>query len=119
MSNVMFKLASLVTGLTESSLDPDAEAAQDLVDTAYNTFRSVMGTILPILIAVVLFLGLFFGISLGIKFAKAEDTDARDKAKGQLINLAIGVGVAAVILIICNVLIQTNVFEGLFSGLKA
>lgn len=115
MKNLMFRLATV---LTEGGLGGDSDAANEAVTKAYNAFKSVMGTVLPIVIAVVLLVGMFFGISLGIKFAKAEDTDARDKAKGQLINLAIGVGVAAVIMIICNVLIQQDVFQTLFSGLK-
>ena len=117
MKNLMFRLASLMSG-SEPGLGTDADAAGDAVKQAYGAFKNVMGTVLPIIISVVLLVGMFFGISLGIKFAKAEDTDARDKAKGQLINLCIGVGVAAVILIVCNVLIQNDVFAGLFSGLK-
>ena len=96
-------------------LDEGTEA----INHAYNTFKNVVGTILPIVIAVVLLLGMFFGISLGIKFAKAEDTEARDKAKGQLINLAIGIGVAAVIMIVAHVLVQQDVFANLFSDLKS
>lgn len=84
------------------------------LEAAYSRFKTIVGTILPIVIAVVLLLGMFFGISLGIKFAKAEDTDARDKAKSQLINLAIGVGVAAVIMIIAFVLVQSDVFRNFF-----
>jgi len=90
-------------------------AGADALETAYEQFKTVVGTILPIVIAVVLLLGMFFGISLGIKFAKAEDAEARDKAKGQLINLAIGIGVAAVIMIVAHVLVQNNVFRGLFN----
>lgn len=112
MKNLMFRLAtSLMSGSTNYD-DPNS-----VLNLAYEKFKSIMGTVMPILIGVVLLVGMFFGISLGIKFAKAEDSDARDKAKGQLINLCIGVGVAAVILIIVMVLIQNNVFEGAFSSL--
>lgn len=91
----------------------------DALTTAYDKFKSIVGTILPIVIAVVLLLGMFYGISLGIKFAKAEDTDARDKAKGQLINLAIGIGVAAVILIVAYELVHLDAFKGLFPALRS
>lgn len=114
MKNLMFRLA---TFMSEGGLGADSEAANNALSEAYGAFKNVMGTVLPIVISVILLVGMFFGISLGIKFAKAEDTDARDKAKGQLINLAIGVGVAAVILIIANVLVVNDVFSGLFSGL--
>ena len=114
MKNLMFRLA---TFMSEGGLDADSTVANDALNEAYGAFKNVMGTVLPIVISVILLVGMFFGISLGIKFAKAEDADARDKAKGQLINLAIGVGVAAVILIIANVLVVNDVFSGLFSGL--
>ncbi|MBQ8468344.1 MAG: hypothetical protein IJ542_01145 [Clostridia bacterium] len=87
------------------------------LDAGYQAFKSVIITVLPIVISVVLLIGMFFGISMGIKFAKAEDADARDKAKGQLINLAIGIGVTAVILLVAYTLISTGVFDGLFSNL--
>lgn len=108
MRNLMFRLATVLT---------DTNQGETALKESYEAFKSVVTTVLPILISVVLLVGMFFGISLGIKFAKAEDTEARDKVKGQLINLAIGVGVAAVIMIVCNVLVANNVFEGLFSNL--
>ena len=85
------------------------------LDPAYEAFVSVMETVLPIVLGVIMLLGMFFGIKLGISFAKAEDADARDKAKGQLINLCIGVGVAAVIMIIVLVLVENDVFSSLFA----
>ena len=112
MKNLMFRLAtSLMSGSTNYN-DPSS-----VLGAAYTKFKEIMGTVMPILIGVVLLVGMFFGISLGIKFAKAEDSDARDKAKGQLINLCIGVGVAAVILIIVMVLVNANVFAGAFDKL--
>ncbi len=113
MKNFLFKVATLIA---DSTVTTGGEGA---LNKAYNSFKNVVGIVLPIIIAVVLLIGMFFGISLGIKFAKAEDTDARDKAKGQLVNLAIGIGVTAVILVVCYTLVQANVFEGLFDGLKS
>ena len=102
-------------GLTElSMLASAASSGSEILNEAYGTFKTVVSTILPILIGVVLVLGMFFGISLGIKFAKAEDTEARDKAKGQLINLAIGIGVAAVILLVAHTLVVNDVFANSF-----
>lgn len=104
MTNLLLKVATFVA----------AGDGTGVLDTAYDKFYEVATTILPIVIAVILVVGAFFGISLGIKFAKAEDADARDKAKGQLINVAIGVGVAAVIMIVCFALVKTDVLAGLF-----
>ena len=106
MKNLLTKVANFVAANGEGALQE-----------GYKQFKSVIITVLPIVISVVLLLGMFFGISMGIKFAKAEDTDARDKAKGQLINLAIGIGVAAVILLIAYTLIATGVFDGLFQDI--
>lgn len=105
MKNLMFSVANHIADGTGA------------LNAGYEAFKNVIVTVLPIVISVLLLIGMFFGISLGIKFAKAEDGDARDKAKGQLINLAIGVGVAAIILLVCYTLISTGVFDGLFSDL--
>ena len=105
MTNLLLKVATFVAVAGEGD---------GILDTAYDRFYEVATTILPIVIAVILVVGAFFGISIGIKFAKAEDADARDKAKGQLINLAIGVGVTAVIMIVCFALVKTDVLAGLF-----
>ena len=110
MNNFLFGVAKFMTDVESDEVYSEATAA---LNKAYETFKQVVTTILPIAIAVVLILGMFFGISLGIKFAKAEDADAREKVKGQLINLAIGIGVAAVILIVVNVLVANNVFKNI------
>ena len=85
---------------------------------SFDAFVAVMKTVLPIVLGVIMLLGMFFGIKLGITFAKAEDADARDKAKGQLINLCIGVGVAAVIIVVVMVLVNTGVFNQIFTNLN-
>lgn len=108
MKNLLYKAINLL-----AADNPGADG----LNAAYETFKSVVLYVLPIVISVVLLIGMFFGISLGIKFAKAEDTDARDKAKTQLINLAIGIAVAAVIMLISYVLVTTGVFDNLFPAL--
>lgn len=113
MKNLAFRLATSLLDLSSSS------TANDILTETYSTFKEIMGTVLPIVIGVVLLVGMFFGIKLGITFAKAEDADARDKAKGQLVNLCIGIGVAAVIMIIVMILVNADVFRGLFASLKS
>ena len=58
--------------------------------------------------------GLVYSIILGVQFAKAEDTDQRDKAKQRLINVIIGVVVAAVIMSVIYAILP-SVVEGLFT----
>lgn len=113
MKSLMFRLANTLTGMSTSLMDSTSsgeETGETVLNTAYQQFKSVVGTILPVLLGVVLVIGMFYGISLGIKFAKAESTDDREKVKGQLVNLCIGIGVAAVILVVCLVLVNQDVF---------
>lgn len=107
------RFANLLQVLAEGS-----KTAAGAVNEAYNTFIDVVNIVMPVLISVVVAFGLVYGIVLGIKFAKAEDTDAREKAKDQLINMVIGVVVAAVILSICYVLLGSGWIKGLFPKVK-
>lgn len=86
----------------------------DVVDTAYKQFIGIFNTIMPILIAVVLAFGLIYSIVLGVQFAKAEDTDQRDKAKQRLINVIIGVVVAAVLMAVIYAVLPA-VLDGQFT----
>ena len=63
---------------------------------------------------VVALLGVIFGITLGVKFAKAEDTSARDEAKKQLTSFIIGIVIALVIGIVLLALVNGDVLSGLF-----
>lgn len=109
MKNLMFKMSMLLT-----TGDNAAQAGKDALEGAYKVFYQAMMYILPFVLAVILLLGIFFGIKLGIAFARSEDADAREKAKGQLINMLIGVGVAAVIVAVCIILVNSGVFRNLF-----
>ena len=116
MKNLMFRLATSLTSATGDGALGGVDSSGSIANEAYKAFKGVIGVVMPLLLAVVLLVGIFYGVSLGLKFAKAEDTDARDKAKGQLINLVIGVVVAAVIIAICWILAsKTDLFAGLFS----
>lgn len=108
MTNLLLKVATFMEGV--------GDIDEGLIGDAYASFKNVAEIVLPVVIAVILVIGAFFGISLGIKFAKAEDTDAREKAKGQLINLAIGIGVAAVIMVVCFALVKSDALATLFDG---
>ena len=104
------KFVNLISVLATST----SHKAEDIVIEAYDTFINIVNIIMPVLISVVVAFGLVYGIILGIKFAKAEETEARDKAKQQLINLVIGCVVAAVIMSICYVLLGSSWIRSLF-----
>lgn len=103
----MFKFLATVN-------DGAQDALNSGIQEAFKQFQGIFNIIMPILIAVVLMFGLVYGILLGVKFAKAEDTDQRDKAKGQLINLIIGVLVAAVLMVLIYALLPTIVNNSCF-----
>lgn len=90
------------------------DSSVDVAKTAYNQFIGIFNTVMPILIAVVLAFGLIYSIILGVQFAKAEDTDQRDKAKQRLINVVIGVVVAAVLMAVIYAVLPA-VLKGQFT----
>lgn len=96
-------------------LSVDVGGLGGVVNEAFDSFMGIFNIIMPILIAVVLMFGLVYGILLGVKFAKAEDTDQRDKAKGQLINLIIGVLVAAVLMVLIYALLPQVIGSSCFN----
>ena len=64
--------------------------------SAYTTFKGIVNVILPVIASFLLVLGIILGVKVGVAFAKAEDDEAKKKAKGQLINIVIGFLVAIV-----------------------
>ena len=55
--------------------------------SAYDTFKGIVNVILPVIASFLLVLGIVLGVKVGVAFAKAEDDEAKKKAKGQLINI--------------------------------
>lgn len=91
------------------------EGATDVLSKAWKAYINVVNIVMPVLISVVVSFGLVYGIILGVQFAKAEDTEGRDKAKQRLINLVIGVVVTAVILAIVYVVLGSNWVQKMFN----
>ncbi len=94
------------------------DAAGEIVDSAWQSYISVVNVVMPVLIAMVVSFGLVYGIIIGVQFAKAEETDDRNKAKERLVNLVIGVVVAAVIISVVYVILGSNWIHDLISGRK-
>lgn len=88
---------------------------EEVINTAYEGFLSVVNVVLPIIIGVVLVFGLIYSIILGVNYAKAEDTNARDEAKKRLIGAIVGVVVAAVLMAIIWIVLTQVDFSGLFN----
>ncbi|MBQ7466704.1 MAG: hypothetical protein IJS74_01370 [Clostridia bacterium] len=92
------------------------DAETDIINKTTSTITTVFWYVLGALAAILVFLGVFYGIKLGIRFVKAEDAEARDKAKQQLINAIIGISVAAVIIAVMMVLNGLNLFDKITEG---
>ena len=90
------------------------DGVDEIIDSATATITNIFWYVLGAVLTVIVFLGVFYGIKLGIRFAKAEDAESRDKAKQQLINLIIGIAVAAVIVGVMMVLNGMNLISKLF-----
>ena len=87
---------------------------EDIVTSAFERFIGIVNIVLPVLMSVMLVLGMFYGITLGIKYAKAEEDDEKKKAKGQLINVIVGVLIAIVFVAVIQIVLNGNYVEKLF-----
>ena len=73
-----------------AATDDATGVVDDIATSAYDVFIGVVNIVLPIIMAILLTLGIILGVKVGIAFAKAEDEEAKKKAKGQLVNIVIG-----------------------------
>lgn len=97
-----------------SSLIGKGDGIDKLADSAYATFKQVMGIVMPIVLAVVLGLGVFFCLKLGIAYAKTEKTEDREEAKKRLVGAIIGFAIGIVGAAILWILFSTSALDGLF-----
>lgn len=105
----------LIRFLAEASdLIGNNSALTDLAGGAYETFKSAMKIIMPIVLAVVLALGVFFCIKLGIAYAKTEKTEDREEAKKRLVGAVIGFSIGIVAAAIMWILFTTKALDNLF-----
>ena len=113
------KLLNLLAAAAGSEMDKTVSSeGKELVKVAYGKFMNIINVLMPVLIAVVLVFGLVYSIILGIAFAKAEDTETRDKAKQRLINVIIGVLVAAIIMGVIYAILAGDTIETYFKNNK-
>ena len=65
---------------------------------------SLLNSILTPMLAIVFAAGTLYCVVLGVKFAKAEEPQDREKAKGALKNAIIGFGLIFVLLVVLKLL---------------
>lgn len=97
-----------------SLLADNHETEKNLVNKAFKSFTDIVNIILPVLMSVLLVIGMFFGIQLGVKYAKAEEDDDKKKARGQLINVIVGVLIAVIFVAIVQVVLNQDFVADLF-----
>ena len=100
--------------LLGAGADTLGEATKQIGESAYNTFKDIVNIILPVIASFLLVLGIILGVRVGVAFAKAEDDEAKKKAKGQLINIVIGFLVAIVFVAIIAAVLNGGAVKQLF-----
>ena len=92
-----------------------AAPENEIVTSAFERFIGIVNIVLPVLMSVMLVLGMFYGITLGIKYAKAEEDDEKKKAKGQLINVIVGVLIAIIFVAVIQIILNGDYVKKLFA----
>ena len=90
-----------------------------IVTSAFSRFIGIVNIVLPVLMSVLLVLGMFYGITLGVKYAKAEEDDEKKKAKGQLINVIVGVLIAIIFVAVIQIVLNGDYVKSLFNKTDA
>lgn len=90
-----------------------------IVTSAFERFIGIVNIVLPVLMSVLLVLGMFYGITLGVKYAKAEEDDEKKKAKGQLINVIVGVLIAIIFVAVIQIVLNGDYVKSLFNKTDA
>ena len=90
-----------------------------IVTSAFERFIGMVNIVFPVLMSVLLVLGMFYGITLGVKYAKAEEDDEKKKAKGQLINVIVGVLIAIIFVAVIQIVLNGDYVKSLFNKTDA
>ena len=73
--------------------------------TVYQPIVELLNSLLGPLLAIVSAVGMLYCVLLGVKFAKAEEPQEREKAKGHLKNAIIGFALIFVLILALNLLL--------------
>ena len=102
-------MKNFILSLLAASAEEEAIAKD-----AFSRMTGIVNIILPVLMSVILVLAMFYGITLGVKYAKAEEEEDKKKARGQLINVIVGVLIAVLFVAIVQVVLNQNFVKDLF-----
>lgn len=87
---------------------------ENVLGEGYKAFKQVIEIVMPVLIGVILMFGLVYSIILGVNYAKAEDSEKREEAKKRLIGAIVGVLIAAVMVAVIWIILQSDLVKNMF-----
>ena len=90
------------------------EQIEQLSNTLFDTFKNIMGIVMPIVLGVVVAFGVFFSVKLGIGYAQSETTEKREEAKKRLVGAIVGFGIGIVAAALMWWLFTSSLLESLF-----
>ena len=111
MNAKRFLGASESTGLDQTF---DTSNLDKFTGNMFDTFKSVMKIVMPIVFGVVTAMGVFFAVKLGIGYAQTETTEKREEAKKRLVGAIVGFGIGIVAAALMWWMFTSNVLAGLF-----
>ena len=109
---------SLTNAFANDSTTPSTPATMESqFDAVVNPVVDLINSLLSPLLAIVGAVGALYCVLLGVKFAKAEEPQDREKAKGNLKNAIIGFVLIFVLLVVLKLLMP--VLKGWAANYKA
>ena len=99
-----------------SSLDETfkTDGVSKLAGNMFESFKSIMKIVMPIVFGVVTAMGVFFAVKLGIGYAQTETTEKREEAKKRLVGAIVGFGIGIVAAALMWWMFTSKVLDGLF-----
>lgn len=94
----------------------NSEQINQISQTMFSTFQSIMGIIMPIVLGVVAALGVFYSVKLGIGYAQSETTEKREEAKKRLVGAIVGFGIGIVAAALMWWVFTSQMLESLFTN---
>lgn len=108
------KMAFLRGLLLAESGELNSGSIKEIAESGYDTFKSIINIVLPIILGVVLLVGTVYAIILGVNYSKAEDADKRKEAKDRLVGAVVGFLIALVLIAVIYGVLSANFIANMF-----
>lgn len=100
--------------LLAESGELNSGSIKEIAESGYETFKSIINIVLPIILGVVLLVGTVYAIILGVNYSKAEDADKRKEAKDRLVGAVVGFLIALVLIAVIYGVLSANFIADMF-----